>query len=59
MENPIIASGERHNNRIPYRRPIDLFNPCECGKHESVGSHRNQRLCPACIEEGWEIKLDV
>lgn len=57
MENPVIAAGERQNNRIPIRRPIDIFNPCECGKRESRATYRNQRLCEHCLYEGWGIKL--
>jgi hypothetical protein len=58
MENPIIAAGERHNNRIPYRRPIDLFDPCECGKHEAAVLYNGkQRLCVTCSKGILGVEL--
>lgn len=58
MENPIISQQERHNNRITYRRPIDLFVPCECGRHESVAIFKGkQHLCGKCLEGICEVTL--
>lgn len=58
MENSAIQAQERHNNRIPIRRPIDLFSPCECGRHESVAIYKGkQRLCTSCLEGICEVKL--
>jgi hypothetical protein len=57
MENPAIAAGERHNNRITYRRPIDLFDPCDiCSRHESIVRFGKSKLCDSCAaEEGIEL----
>ncbi|RCW44260.1 hypothetical protein [Paenibacillus prosopidis] len=58
MENPIITAGERHNNSIPYRRPIDLFKPCECGRFESVALFKGkQHLCEKCLKGILEVEL--
>ena len=56
IENPIIASGERHNSRNPY--PIDLLHPCECGLRESVAVYKGrQHLCSECLEGLMEVRL--
>lgn len=58
MENQAIQAQERHNNRIQYRRPIDLFMPCECGRHESVAIYKGkQNLCTSCLEGICEVTL--
>lgn len=58
MENPIIATGERHNNRrvIPYREP--LHDPCECGRHEAAVLYNGkQRLCVTCSKGILGVEL--
>jgi len=58
MENPIIKQQERINNRVPYRRPIDLFNECECGRHEAVAIYKGkQKLCTDCLEGIVEVRI--
>ena len=58
IENPMIASGERQNNRIPYRRPIDLFDPCECGREEAAAVFKGkQRICTNCLKGILEVEL--
>ena len=58
VENPAIAAGERHNNRIPIRRPIDLFDPCECGRAEAAAVFQGkQRLCTSCLKGILEVEL--
>ncbi|MNH46264.1 hypothetical protein D3C78_1867940 [compost metagenome] len=58
MDNPIIQQQERINNRIPLRRPIDLFDPCECGRHEAAGVFQGkQRLCISCLKGILEVEL--
>lgn len=58
MENTVIAQQERHNNRIPFRRPIDLFDPCECGRAEAAIVYKGkQRLCVSCTKGILEVEL--
>lgn len=51
IENPIIAAGERHNNRIQYRSPIS--DACDvCGKYAAaIRINYRTCLCPACAKE--------
>lgn len=58
MENPIIAAGERYNNRrvIQYREP--LHDACECGKAEASAVYKGtQRLCINCLKGILEVEL--
>ncbi|GKU76887.1 hypothetical protein L3i20_v212840 [Paenibacillus sp. L3-i20] len=58
MDNTAIQAQERHNNRIPYRRPIDLFNPCECGQREAVARYKGkQNLCDPCLNGICEVVI--
>lgn len=57
MENTAIKTQEKFNNRPTYRVPIDLFNECECGRHEAIATHGKQNLCEHCLLEGWGIKI--
>ncbi|CAM4101077.1 hypothetical protein L1N85_10895 [Paenibacillus alkaliterrae] len=58
MENPIIAAGERQNNRIPIRYPRIVMNPCECGVGEAVAVYKGkQKLCITCLEGILEVEL--
>lgn len=53
MENPIIAAGERHNNRrvIPFRDPIT--DACDvCGTYAAaIRINFRTRLCKSCAKE--------
>ena len=58
IENPAVQAQERHNNRIQYRPPIEMFDPCECGRHEAAGVYKGkQRLCIKCLEGICEVTL--
>lgn len=58
MENTAIKAQEKFNNRPTYRRPIDLFDECECGKREAVALYKGtQRLCEDCLEGIVEVRI--
>lgn len=58
MDNPAVKSQERVNNRMTFRRPIDLFDPCECGRADAVSVYKGkQRLCLSCLEGICEVTL--
>jgi hypothetical protein len=58
MENTAIKSQEKFNNRPTYRMPIDLFNECECGRHEAVAIYKGkQKFCTDCLEGIVEVRI--
>lgn len=57
IENPIIETQERFNNRPPLRHPRPVGKACECGMYEAVSVWKGQKFCEDCLEECLGVKL--